>query len=244
MGTLLFVINFLPPFLGAMGTVRGDFGPQLEYFSKKDSRFKIVSFDLRWCGTQSSNTFIKRDSDFFRTDALNAHTVMQALHFSKYSVFGWSSGAMSSLILAASFPESVRKLVTWGALAYLTKEDIAELEKIRDISTWNQKMRDPYLKIYGSASLVQKLWSDYIDTNVDILNEKDGDICKEEISKISCQTLIVHGSRDPLVPVSHSEFIRDRITGSKLVVMENGSHNLHLRYHQEFNEMVEKFLNE
>ena len=204
----------------------------------------MVSFDLRWCGTQPPNTFIKRHSDFLKTDALDAHAVMQALHFSEYSVLGWSSGGMSGLILAASFPESVRKLVTWGAVAYSTQRDMAALEETRDISEWNQKMKDPYLKIYGSTSLVQKLWSDHVDAHICIINEKDGDICKEVISKISCPTLIVHSTNDPLIPFPHSEFIRDRIAGSKLVVMEGGGHHLHLRYPKEFNEMVEKFLNE
>ena len=199
---------------------------------------------MRWCGTQPQDTFVKRDMDFYTTEAQDANAVMQALHFTEYSVFGWSSGAMSSLILAGSFPESVRRLVAWGGFGYLTKERTDVVKTIRNISKWNPKMRDPYLKIYGSTSLVQKLWSEYMDANIDIVDKRDGYVCEEELSEIKCPTLIVHGGKDPMVPFFHTEFIKDRIKGCKLAVIENGGHNLHLRYHKEFNEVVEKFLND
>ena len=200
---------------------------------------------MRWCGTRPQEIFFKRDMDFYTTDAQDANAVMQALHFTEYSVFGWSAGAISSFILAASFPESVRSLVAWGGLGYLTKEYMDVAENIRDISNWNPKLRDPLLKTYGSASLVQKLWSECMDANIDIVDKRDGYICEEELSKIKCPTLIVHGGKDPMVPFFHTEFIKDRIKGCKLVVIENGSHDLHLRSrsHKEFNEVVGNFLN-
>ena len=173
---------------------------------------------------------------------MDAHGLMQTLSFSKYSVLGWSDGGAAALILAASFPESVRKLVTWGAGAYLTQEDVDLIEKTRDITTWNSKMRDPLVKVYGSS--LQNLWSNWMDAVIKVYKDNNGNVCKEEVSKISCPTLIVHGAKDPLVPSFHPTYLRDHVTGSKLVVMEEGRHNLHLRYHQEFNKTVEDFLKE
>ena len=83
-----------------------------------------------------------------------------------------------------------------------------------------------------------------MDANTDIMDKRDGYVYEEELSKIKCPTLIVHGGRDPIVPFFHTEFIKDRIKGCKLAVIENGGHNLHLRYHKEFNEIVGNFLND
>ena len=145
------------------------------------------------------------------------------------------------MFLASLHPESVRKLVVWGANAFVTKDDTDLYEKTRDISSWSARMRDPLVAVYGQDGL-QELWSKWINAITEFRVEHDGDICKKEVSRITCPTLIVHGAKDPLVPSFHPEFLRDHVTGSRLEVFEEGKHNLHLRYHSEFNEIVDKFL--
>lgn len=48
----------------------------------------------------------------------------QTLGHEKYGVLGWSDGGITGIILAAQYPDSVDKLVVWGANAYVTKQDI------------------------------------------------------------------------------------------------------------------------
>ena len=76
------------------------------------------------------------------------------------------------------------------------------------------------------------------------LTENDGDICKSALPGIKCPTLIVHGQKDPLVPHFHPEYLNEHIANSRLHVMPEGRHNLHLRYADEFNKLVAEFLNE
>ena len=42
-----------------------------------------------------------------------------------------------------------------------------------------------------------------------------GDICKKELAEIKARTLIVHGLKDPLVPLEHPDYIHHTIKGSK-----------------------------
>lgn len=50
--------------------------------------------------------------------------LLQQIGFTKFSLLGWSDGGISSLILSAKYPESVEKLVVWGANSYVTPEEI------------------------------------------------------------------------------------------------------------------------
>nr|XP_046247570.1 valacyclovir hydrolase isoform X3 [Scatophagus argus] len=70
----------------------------------------------------------------------------------------------------------------------------------------------------------------------------DGSICMELLPLISCPTLIVHGEKDPMVPSIHPQCLLKHIKGSKLHLMPEGKHNLHLRFADEFNKLVEDFL--
>jgi valacyclovir hydrolase len=47
----------------------------------------------------------------------------QALQFKQVSLLGWSDGGITALIAAAKYPSYIRKMVIWGANAYVTEED-------------------------------------------------------------------------------------------------------------------------
>ena len=56
---------------------------------------------------------------------------------------GWSDGGISGNILAARRPELVRKMVVWGSNTFVSDEDVTCIEKTRDLSKWNPKMKQP-----------------------------------------------------------------------------------------------------
>ncbi len=53
-----------------------------------------------------------------------------------------------------------------------------------------------------------------MDTHAQIL-ARGGDICRNQLGKIKCPTLILHGVKDPLVDISHMEYIHERIVNSE-----------------------------
>lgn len=223
---------------GALGSTQSDFGPQLKGLSDE---FTVVAFDPRGYGKSIPP---KRDfpADFFTRDADDAAGLMKVLGHSKYSLLGWSDGGITAMLLAAKYSECIDHMVVWGANATVTEQDVQLYEKIRDTSKWSSKMREPLEALYGKEGL-QEMHSAWIDGISKYFTDRGGDICTSAVKSITCPTLVLHGQKDPLVPLFHPEYLHANIRGSKLHLMPEGGHNLHLRYADEFNLLVKKFLN-
>jgi len=226
---------------GALGTTQSDFKPQLEHLS---CEFTVVAFDPRGYGKSQPP---QRDfpQDFFYRDADDGAQLMVELGIDRYSVYGWSDGGIAAMILCGSesWRGNVDKLIVQGSNAWCSDKDVELLEKTRDLSKWSERMRKPLEDVYGVEGL-SRIWSDWMDRFVSFKDNPNGDICLGSLDRISCPTLIVHGARDPLVPAFHPELLLKAISGARLRVFPEGKHNLHLRYFQEFNEVVTEFLNE
>ena len=233
---------------GALGTARGDFGPQLEFFGKGNdlsagarSEFTIVGFDAQGYGSSRppKRDFQIKPVHFLRQDGLDGHELMQRLDFKTYSVLGWSDGAIAAMFLAASFPHAMRKLVVWGGNAFVGDDDILLFEQSRDLDKWSPRKRREMEAVYGSE--LGPLWSRWIDSMVALL-EEGGNLCQEEVGKIQCPTLILHGDKDPLVPQHHPAYLKENIAHSQFHQFPDGKHGIHLQYAAEFNRIVKDFL--
>ncbi|KAJ8279892.1 hypothetical protein COCON_G00069580 [Conger conger] len=234
-GTGQHAVMLLP---GALGSGETDFGPQIESLNKR--RFTVVSWDPRGYGNSRPP---ERDfpPDFFEQDAKDAVDLMLALDFKRFSLLGWSDGGITALIAAARNPSLIQKLVVWGSNAYVSQEDVKVYNAIRDVSAWSPRMRKPMEDMYGAQGF-PKLWEAWVDGFSQFAQRPEGNICRELLPLISCPTLIVHGEKDPLVPSCHPQYLLQHIQGSRLHLMPEGKHNLHLRFAAEFNQLVEEFL--
>ncbi|XP_044280508.1 valacyclovir hydrolase isoform X3 [Varanus komodoensis] len=223
---------------GMLGSGQTDFGPQLKSLSKQ--HFTLVAWDPRGYGKSIPPD---RDfpPDFFERDAKDAVDLMQALKFKKFSLLGWSDGGITALIAAAKYPNLIHKLVVWGANSSVTEEDVKLYNAIRDVSKWSERARTPMEEMYGHEYF-SKICAGWVDGISQFRHKPDGSICQSLLPLIKCPTLIIHGEKDPLVPRFHPEYLHKHIVGSQLHFVPEGKHNLHLRFAEEFNEMVEKFL--
>lgn len=222
---------------GALGSGRTDFTPQLEQLDK--SKFTLVAWDPPGYGYSRppDRTFPR---DFFHRDAHLAAKTMAKLGHKNYSALGWSDGGTTTLIIAAHYPNAVEKIIVWGSTAHFTQKDVELLNPLKDISKWSKKMLEPMLALY-QETYFSKMWLDYTDAAERIVAD-GGDLCREDLNKIVCPTLIVHGDKDPLVPSEYPSYLLEHIKKSRLHRIPEGKHNIHLRYAKEFNELVTEFL--
>ncbi|KAM9478155.1 valacyclovir hydrolase isoform 2-T2 [Salvelinus alpinus] len=220
------------------GSAQTDFGPQLKSLSK--DRFTVIGWDPRGYGNSRPP---ERDFplDFFERDAKDAVDLMQALRFPRFSLLGWSDGGITALIAAARNPSLVNKMVVWGSNAYVSPQDVKIYNAIRDVSQWSERMRRPMEEVYG-AELFIKTWEGWVDGIGQFAQRPEGSICMELLPQISCPSLIIHGEKDPMVPSFHPQYLLKHIKGSRLHLMPEGKHNLHLRFAAKFNKLVEDFL--
>ncbi|CAH2284200.1 valacyclovir hydrolase [Pelobates cultripes] len=168
--------------------------------------------------------------------------LMSALKFKRFSLLGWSDGGITALIAAARYPSLIHKLVVWGANAYVTEEDLQLYNAVKDVSNWSEAMRKPMEDLYGKEYFA-KTFKAWVEAMSNITSKPDaGNICRHLLPFIECPTLIIHGEKDMMVPSFHPHFIHQQIKDSRLHLMPNGKHNLHLRYPDEFKNLVEDFL--
>ncbi|XP_071469744.1 valacyclovir hydrolase isoform X3 [Marmota flaviventris] len=224
--------------MGYSGSGETDFAPQLKSLNK--NLFTVVAWDPRGYGHSRPPD---RDFpvDFFERDAKDAIDLMKTLKFKKISLLGWSDGGITALFAAAKYPSYINKMVIWGANAYVTEEDERIYQGIRDVSKWSEKARKPLEALYGYDYLA-KTCEKWVDGIGQFKHLPDGNICRHLLPLVQCPTLIVHGEKDPLVPRFHADFIHEQVKGSRLHLMPEGKHNLHLRFANEFNKLAEDFL--
>jgi valacyclovir hydrolase len=211
----------------------------------------LISFDPRGYG-ESRPPIRTFGADYYHQDAKDALAVMDALGIDKFNVMGWSDGANSSVLLTASNPSRVEKLIIFGGNSYIDNEYIEGCESVRNISTWSQKMKESLLPIYGETDL-QSMWSSCCDAMQTIYSLKGGDICQEDAKLLSCPVFVLGGDKDPIAPAVHPWWFYKNI-GTKantapsipkqvrIHMFPEGKHNVHIKYADEFNTLVEEFL--
>uniref|UniRef100_A0A182JGI9 AB hydrolase-1 domain-containing protein n=1 Tax=Anopheles atroparvus TaxID=41427 RepID=A0A182JGI9_ANOAO len=225
---------------GALGTAWTDFKPQIERLPALLPQYRLIAWDPPGYG-KSRPPDKEFPVDFYERDATAAGTLMQKLGFERYSILGWSDGGITGLILAANQQKQVDRLVIWGSNSYISDTEAKIYEDIRDVQKWSARMREPMEKVYG-VDHFPKLWAAWVDGLIRIYHERKGDICNEKLKHIKAPTLVVHGAKDPMIIPDHVPYLLNNIKNSDLHVFPDGKHNIHLRYADEFNNIVAKFL--
>eukprot|EP00096_Caligus_rogercresseyi_P007236 TRINITY_DN2503_c0_g1_i3.p1 TRINITY_DN2503_c0_g1~~TRINITY_DN2503_c0_g1_i3.p1 ORF type:complete len:289 (-),score=47.83 TRINITY_DN2503_c0_g1_i3:92-958(-) len=223
---------------GALGSGETDMKPLIENTSR-DADWTLVAWDPPGYGKSRPPARVFCP-DFYVKDAENAVETMNKLGFDSFSLAGWSDGGISALIAAGMNPSSVRKCLVWGTNAYFTHEDVAMINKVKDVSKWSPRMREPLEKVYGVDGF-PRIWAEWVEAVEKILRDNEGDICKNLLRNIQCPTFIIHGDKDAMVAPEHPQFLEQNILGSTLKRFPDGKHNLHFKYKDEFNALMESF---
>lgn len=155
----------------------------------------------------------------------------------QYSVLGWSDGGITAMILAANEGRDVvEKIVIWGSNAYVAEGDRLATNRVRDTDNWNPRFRAAFEEVYGPQRL-KELWAEYCDRY-----EVWDDICTEDLKRIQSPMFVLHGDKDPMVAPEHPDYIAKNVKDCRVHRFPSGKHNIHIKYKDEFNRMVEKFL--
>ena len=153
--------------------------------------------------------------DFYHRDAADMFALMDSLGYERFSVMGWSDGANVGAIMAALRPERVERLVVFGGQSFLTPEDIATFKAIRKISDWAPKPAATMRGIYGAE--LDGLWDRYV-AGQELLFDMGGDLYGLLLAKVRCPVMVLHGGKDPLVPLFQAEAIARGLADAELRV--------------------------
>lgn len=101
---------------------------------------------------------------------------------------------------------------------------------------------DPAVPKYHDQDFAQRLWSDWISTLRRLYETRNGDLCTNEASFVTCSTLIVQGSSDVFLVKEHAEYLKKHLHDSKVKIFDNHNHAVHITNSQEFDSLITEFL--
>ncbi len=180
---------------------------------------------------------------------------------------GMSMGGYVALEFYRRYPEHVAGLILTATRA---SADSAEGKAGRDQAAANVKANgsqgliDGFLPRLFAGETARSLEKEGDVTDPELLDftrafvEKSSDAgiigalmgMKERIdstptlAEIDVPTLIIHGAKDAIIPLSEAEAMHKAIKNSKLVVLEDAGHMVNLEQPDEFNDAVLDFLEE
>lgn len=176
----------------------------------------------------------------------HVHGFLKALNFSKVFLVGHSMGGAIVQTVALSYPEVIKGIILVGTGARLRvlpiilnglRENFEEtVHKINELH-YSRKASPDMLKKSLHRMLQfrpETLYGDYLACDrFDVMNEVD---------KIDLPTLILCGHEDELTPVKYSQFLQNRIKGSRLEVISNAGHMVMMESASAFNETIRGFI--
>jgi len=164
--------------------------------------------------TNPSDTFTHRQS------ALDVYALLDHLQVEKFRAVGYSSGGMTLIHMATQQPERITDLVLISASPHFPKEcrEMQSKEMDKENDDWYDKVSSLHQHGAEQAKRLRLQFYNMKDSYDDM------NFTPPYLSTIKARTLIVHGDRDPLFPVSIPVTLYNSIPDSYLWIMPNMGH--------------------
>jgi pimeloyl-ACP methyl ester carboxylesterase len=205
---------------GAFGVIdhESDWGKHFERFAR---HYRLIAYEHRGHGRTNnpSNQF-----NGYNELADDAVGLLQYLGIPQVHVVGFSDGAITSLKIAARYPEVVKDLVLIGANYKNSPSLVNSLQKLQgdyieeNFKEWAATL-DRQFASQGKGywkKLSEQLFKMWL--NDDVLPSID------EIRSIKAATLVMTGQRDPFGTVEQILEIQQFIEGSELCILPGVAH--------------------
>jgi pimeloyl-ACP methyl ester carboxylesterase len=186
-------------------------------FTDPPSGYRVIAPDLRGHGASSDPA-----GDFtFRRCASDVRGLLGHLGLTQVKAIALSGGGLVALHLATAYPETLKSMVLVSAPPYFPEQvralqrrftqdtvGAAEMERLRRVHCHGES------QIEQLFAITRRLAEDYDDVS----------FTPPSLARITADTLVVFGDRDPLYPVSLAFELNAAIARSYLWVVPNGGH--------------------
>jgi pimeloyl-ACP methyl ester carboxylesterase len=197
--------------------------------------YRLIVPDLRGHGrsTNPTNQFTNRQS------ALDIYALLDQLEIDQFKAMGISTGGMTLLHMATQQPARVEAMALIGTSNYFPEQARALMrESTVESEDWDWAILRQY-HVYRDDQIRSLLnqFHNFKDSYDDL------NFTAPYLSTITAKTLIVHGDRDELFPVSNPVEMYSSIPKAYLWIIPNGNHIPIMDKHAElFRQIALEFL--
>jgi pimeloyl-ACP methyl ester carboxylesterase len=220
---------------GFAGTPTSDFAEQLPAWRH---RYSVLAPHLHGYGHSTPRQ--SYSPQYYHEDVEDLVELLDMLGLEQVLVAGFSDGAIVSLLLSALHPSRVKAVAALGAQPTINAENVAGIRRWLLEKPLAEEWQRQLAELHGEPYW-RTLPAMYVEAQETLIAQGGVLISDEELAAITCPALIMHGTRDRVVPVEYAHILHQKIHGSRLHLFEAG-HPAHLRYPAEYTELVLDFL--
>jgi pimeloyl-ACP methyl ester carboxylesterase len=191
-------------------------GPDWRFiFPTEPAGYQLIAPDLRGHGRSTG----AHATYSFRQSALDMIGLLDHLGVDRVKIIGLSGGGITALHLAALEPGRVEAMVVISAPPRFP-EQVRVLQRQYSFEVLSEDEKERMRERHRREGQIEILLAQ-------VRAFADGDdpnFTKDVLARITADTLIVFGDRDPLYPVSLAVELREAIRPSWLWVVPNGGH--------------------
>lgn len=183
--------------------------------------------------------------------------LLDVLNIDKTIVIGWSAGAMSAIEFALHYPERCCALILGGAVTKPPPAYVLDifapvvLANRSDFLNWvmgkvatsvvlplterDLETRE-ILRVFAAANPASKRLAGF-KQDVDHMR-----CFHPPLEEICVPTLLIHGTNDILVPISHIQLAAARIPNAQLLIIRGGQHDCPIRHPAQVSLAIKRFV--
>jgi pimeloyl-ACP methyl ester carboxylesterase len=161
--------------------------------------------------------------------------VMDALQLSKTTVVGWSDGACTALILAATYSARIA-----GVFFFACNMDPSGVKPFESSPTLDRCFTR-HRKDYAELSATPENFNDFVE-DVGLMQRTQPNYSADDLAKIRARVAIVHSEHDEFIKREHAEYLARSIPSAEFVALNGVSHFAPLQRPKWFNSAMLAFI--
>jgi pimeloyl-ACP methyl ester carboxylesterase len=193
---------------------------------------RVITFDKRGQGLSDRVPGVPSLEQ--RMDDMSA--IMDAIRSKRAALIGVSEGAPMSILFAATYPERTSHLVLWSGFARFTNTSDYQL-------MFSEETIFRLVKHWGSGAFIKGVLPSRAQdptavsqfAKLERLGASPGAFkallqqnalidVRPILANVRVPTIVVHCSRDPVVPVENGRYLASKIPGAKYIEYAEGAH--------------------
>ncbi|MFQ5978008.1 MAG: alpha/beta fold hydrolase [Candidatus Heimdallarchaeota archaeon] len=226
---------------GWTGTAHRHFDTMIEQLR---SDYRVIAPDLRGYGA-SSPPFRDFQANFLQRDADDVAFLLEALNCNQVTVFGFSDGGESALLLASNQPKLVAGLVVWGTLGVESPVWETFLESLLPVEEWEPDLaewREAIIANHGVEQLVPMITGRLEAMQATLA--AGGDISLSRAHLIACPTLLIYGEKEERDNAKEVAQLASHIPNCRLEIIADCDHFIQKEQPERFMTVVRSFLSQ